>query len=48
MASARVVTTWPWRWSFPMCQIRRNVTIEHYQLLVRLRISYKYVYGRNV
>jgi hypothetical protein len=31
MASARVFTTYHWRWSFPVRRIHRTVTLERYQ-----------------
>jgi hypothetical protein len=48
MASARVFTTSQWMWSFPVHRIRRKVTIELYQSVAGLMISYDYVRGRNV
>jgi len=36
MASARVFTICQWRWSFPVCQIRRRVAIELYRSVVGL------------
>jgi hypothetical protein len=48
MALERVLTTSQWRWSFPVCRIRRKVAIEQFQSVAGLMNSYEYVCGMNV